>query len=95
MNYEDLFPRPITEMTDEEIIARAAELREKNNLVKFSSTKEKTLKAPKLVTGKTKPLSKAEQAMQAILDLAQAKKAEKEAANEETSNTVPSPDTPS
>lgn len=92
MNYADLFPKPITEMSDEEIISRAAELREKNNLVKFSSAKEP--KAPKLVTGKTKSLSKAELAMQAILDLANAKKAAKDLANEESSNPQPSTDIP-
>jgi len=65
MQYSDLFPKPITECSDEEIIARVTELREKNSLPKFSAlAKEKKEKAPTV-----KKLSKAEQMMQAALEL--------------------------
>lgn len=81
MNYADLFPRPITEMTDEEIISRAMELREKNAIVKFSSAK-----APKLTKEKAPPkLTKAEQAfaaMEELLNKGIAAKAAREGGND-------------
>jgi len=94
MNYADLFPKPITECTDEEIIARAMELREKNALPKFSSIG----KAPKLAkekVAKTPVLSKAELAMQSILESAMAKKAAKDSTNEKEDSSNPSTDLPS
>ena len=75
MQYSDLFPKPITEMSDEEIIAKAMELREKNAIPRFSPT-AKAMKAPKATA--EKKLSKAELAMQQALALATQRAADKE-----------------
>lgn len=45
MQYDDLFPKPITEYTDEEIIARALELRASSKVSK--KTKASTTARPK------------------------------------------------
>jgi len=50
MQYDDIFPKPITEYTDEEIIARAIQLREvakTTKIIKAEANKTKKAKTKK------------------------------------------------
>lgn len=61
MKYDDLFEKPLIEYTDEQIIARALELREKTKVAKKAGGAAKKKSTP--ATTKTK----AESAMEALI----------------------------
>ena len=64
MQYDDIFPKPITEYTDEEIIARARELRAISSKIK-KHTKASTTARP--TTNNAAKKSKAELMLETAL----------------------------